>query len=322
MKHSLIIFSTIHLLALVFLGFSRANDQASGQAKEAQAAKMDSEPHVQSDPSIESLPLNQIVLEALRHMPVGGGYSVKRDAMTALRSAVSIFPPDAGIGLNVKPEIAKPSFCSGATYLAFLATIETLISQNRMQVSHETLTALLVNGQADGEGAWGRWNANGPGTARLFYELGLGESFSSIDSAKPGDFMKIFWTDEIGVREAGHSVVYLGRRQAAEGEVVRFWSSNTGVGFSEKEVPLTKMKRVLVTRLERPERLQNLPLLPKKDDYLATMLTSRCSADLMLAMVGVKDGRFLAPASVAAPDVTSASKDPNTRTGALLPSKP
>jgi hypothetical protein len=34
---------------------------------------------------------------------------------------------------------------------------------------------IISSSQRDGAGIWGRWNANGPGTARLFYELGLGQ---------------------------------------------------------------------------------------------------------------------------------------------------
>jgi hypothetical protein len=68
----------------------------------------------------------------------------------------------------------------------------------------------------DGESLWGRWNANGPGTARLFYELGLGRNFTSFSAARPGDFLKIFWTDAVGKNENGHSVIFLGLERWTE----------------------------------------------------------------------------------------------------------
>ena len=43
-----------------------------------------------------------------------------------------------------------------------------------------TLSSLLVTGQADGTGVWGRWNSNGPGTGRLFWPSG------PADSVAPG----------------------------------------------------------------------------------------------------------------------------------------
>ena len=98
-------------------------------------------------------------------------------------------------------------------------------------------------GQRDGEGVWGRWNANGPGTARLFYEMKLGPNFSDFAQARPGDFMKIFWSTAVGRREHGHSVIFLGTEKVNGVDSVRFWSSNIGVGYSEKTVPLRQDQR-------------------------------------------------------------------------------
>jgi hypothetical protein len=298
MKESTALIPPVWVFTLFFIGCVTITGQLNAQStpkngEQVISAKNTSKSNL--NPAVDTLPLNQVVLDVLHHMPAGGGYSVKREATVALRSAVNMLPLEAGSGLYLEPELAKPSFCSGATYLVFLQTIETLIAQNKLQVSSEVLRALLVSNQSDGEGVWGRWNANGPGTARLFYELGLGRNFSSLDAARPGDFMKIFWTSEIGCKEAGHSVVYLGHEQSAKGEMIRFWSSNLGVGFSEKEVPLARINRVLISRLEDPNEIKNVLSIPKKDDYLAAMLTCSCSPELMLAMVGVKNQDSVVP---------------------------
>jgi hypothetical protein len=258
-------------------------------------------------------PMNQVVLDVLHRMPSGGGYSVKREAFTALKSAITLVPPGSD-DLQLNPGVAKPSFCSGATYLVFLETLRTLIDKGDLQLSPAVTKALLVNGQPDGDGIWGRWNANGPGTARLFYELKLGKNFSSLDSAKAGDFLKIFWNDEIGSKESGHSVIYLGRHQTAQGEMVRFWSSNIDVGFSEKEVSLTKIHRVLVSRLDNPAGIQNLALLAERDDYLAAMVTCGTSPELMLAMVGAKSHSAPAPGPGVTFETTTRSSSVETTT--------
>jgi hypothetical protein len=51
-------------------------------------------------------------------MPEGGSYSVTSDAKSRLMQAVRVEPG----GLFLDPEVAKPSFCSGATYLFLLRT--------------------------------------------------------------------------------------------------------------------------------------------------------------------------------------------------------
>ncbi len=65
-----------------------------------------------------------------------------------------------------------------------------------------------------------------PGPPGFFHEADLGRNFTSFDEARPGDFMKVWWNDEIGARESGHSVVYLGTAMHPDGEYVAYWSSN------------------------------------------------------------------------------------------------
>ena len=95
------------------------------------------------------------------------------------------------------------------------------------------LKQLMIRGQRDGEGIWGRWNANGPGTARLFHELDLGQNFDDFAEAQPGDFMKIFWSPEVGRAEHGHSVIFLGMEKRAGLDYVHFWSSNIPFGYGD-----------------------------------------------------------------------------------------
>jgi len=156
-------------------------------------------------------------------------------------------------------------------------------------LDYDTLTTLMIReGQKDGAGVWGRWNANGPGTARLFYELNVGRNFTSWNDARPGDFLKIFWRDAVGSNEHGHSVIFLGTEMKGGMEFVRFWSSNQPGGFGEKSVAKSKIARALFSRLERPERFEGLASLPSIDPYLASLLARESSFAEACRLSGVR----------------------------------
>ncbi len=218
-------------------------------------------------------PLNEVILEQIKKMPVGGKYSASRTATIRLQSAAHF---ESG-KFFVLPDAASPSYCSGATYLVFMKTIEALRERGDLDLDYETLDALMIRGQRDGAGIWGRWNANGPGTARLFYELGLGPNFDDFAEAQPGDFMKIFWSPEVGRSEHGHSVIYLGTEKKAGLEYVRFWSSNIPFGYGEKSVLRSKIVRAIFSRLYTPANLSRIDQVPALDQYLASLESVRSS---------------------------------------------
>ncbi len=226
-------------------------------------------------PFVSAAPLdvNATVLEVIRTMPRDGGYSVASPATQRLGEAIRL----GARGFSMEAAGAVPSYCSGATYLVFTGVCQRLIREGSLVLSGDTLRALLVTGQRDGEGIWGRWNANGPGTARLFHELDLGKNFTDWDQARAGDFMKIFWNNEIGVKERGHSVVYLGTETEDGVEYVRFWSSNKPRGYSEKRVPRRSVMYAIFSRFENPENLVRATRIPAVDAFLASMLKVRSS---------------------------------------------
>lgn len=222
-------------------------------------------------PGLSTLPaFNAAVIQQIGSMPSGGGYAATHNATELLKSSVR--PVAQGFGVNAIQ--AQPSYCSGATYLVFLKTLNALQRNGALSLDVPTTNALLITGQRDGEGIWGRWNANGPGTARLFHELDLGNNFTSFTDALPGDFMKIFWTPAVGRRERGHSVVYLGTEKVNGVESVKFWSSNVGAGYSVKTVPRTKISFAIFSRLTTPRNLARaVTLSPRVDPYLAGLLS-------------------------------------------------
>lgn len=217
--------------------------------------------------------LNALILEQVRKMPSGGRYSVSHFAKIKLQSAAHF---ESG-KFFVIPTAPYPSFCSGATYMIFIKTIEALRDRGELQLDFATLNQLMIREQHDGEGIWGRWNANGPGTARLFHELGLGRNFTDFAQAQPGDFMKIFWNKNVGRRESGHSVIYLGAVNRPDGQHVRYWSSNIPRGYGEKEVPRNKIANAIFSRLETLANLPRIHSAPSTDIYLASLLRRKSS---------------------------------------------
>jgi len=217
---------------------------------------------------------NPTVLREIGAMPLGGEYGATRVATVALVRAAHF---ESG-KFFVLPAPDSPSFCSGATYLVFLKTIEQLQRDGRLKLDADTMESLVIHdGQRDGEGVWGRWNANGPGTARLFFELGLGPNLIDFSTARPGDFMKIFWTSEVGSSEHGHSVVFLGTEMRDGEQYIRFWSSNIPAGYGEKSVPRGKIAQAIFSRLETPANLARIKSAPEVDPYLASLVTKRSS---------------------------------------------
>jgi hypothetical protein len=214
---------------------------------------------------------NELILQQVQQMPSGGSYSASRVATIKLQSAAHF---ESGI-FSVLPSAASPSYCSGATYLVFMKTIEALRARGALQLDHAALESLMIRGQRDGEGVWGRWNANGPGTARLFHEIKLGQNFDDFAQAQPGDFMKIFWSPEVGRAEHGHSVIYLGMEKKLGLDYVRYWSSNIPAGYGEKSVPRSKIVHAIFSRLDAPANLSRSVTMPAVDKYLAGLLSSR-----------------------------------------------
>jgi len=216
---------------------------------------------------------NSLILEQIKQMPQGGRYSVSHFAKIRLQSSAHF---ESG-KFFILPSQASPSFCSGATYLVFIRAIEALRAQGQLRLDSATLERLIIRDQHDGEGIWGRWNANGPGTARLFHELQLGRNFDNFDQAKAGDFMKIFWSRKVGKNEHGHSTIFLGMENRPDGQYVRYWSSNIPSGYGEKSVPRGKIAYAIFSRLQAPANLERSNNTPFVDSYLASLVRSRSS---------------------------------------------
>ncbi len=144
--------------------------------------------------------INDVVLEQIRTMPSGGGYATNLAAHQGLASSVTVF------GLGADPAAKNltrlllrrhlPRFPKDAFRPCKKQSADSLAGD--LAGPYPRLRPDSTDTLPDGESLWGRWNANGPGTARLFHELKLGRNFTDFADARPGDFMKIFWTDAVG----------------------------------------------------------------------------------------------------------------------------
>src|SRR5258708_11554819 len=90
-----------------------------------------------------TLDLNALVLHVIDQMPEGGTYAANAEANMALASAVAL---DA-TGLSFDPLKARPSYCSGATYLVFIGVVQQLLAHGRLSLDDETRAALTIHGQ-------------------------------------------------------------------------------------------------------------------------------------------------------------------------------
>ena len=225
---------------------------------------------------------NDYVLRAVKAMPDGGTYSKLDDATRALGK--SIWSNNGLIYQN--PFVASPVYCSGSTYQVFIEVIRQLQGEG-LRIDERSINGLLVNMQPDGTDTWGRWNSNGPGTSRLFFELGLGKNTMNWNEGKPGDFLKLFFNEHIGRLERGHSVVYLGTVVRKGVAYLRYWSSDAPAGRGTYEMPKSRIVRAIFSRLEHPEALNNIPSMPVTDPYLASMLTESSTVAEMREKIGL-----------------------------------
>jgi hypothetical protein len=151
------------------------------------------------------------------------------------------------------------------------------------------LERLKASMEPDGTRIWGRWNSNGPGTAKFIHDTGMGVNFDNISDALPGDFLKIYWNDQVGKLEKGHSVIFLGLDTVNGEEVIRFWSSSTSTaGFGEKYVLKKDAIKTVFTRLTNLSAHPNIAALPEKDLFLESMLTRISSWEELRSVTGIE----------------------------------
>ena len=225
---------------------------------------------------------NSWVLEAIERMPKAGGYELTSRPVKKMRDAFSWSDETKG-QLLLDPKSATPSYCTTATYMVFYQVLFRYWQEAQASADILVLERLKPNLERDGLRIWGRWNSNGPGNAKFFHDTGLGVSFDDPNHARPGDFLKIFWNMEVGKKERGHTVIFLGHKNGS----ITFWGSSKSTnGYGVKTVTRSEYGRLLFSRLTAPENASEIASIPEDDEFLASMLTRISSWDEVRAVSG------------------------------------
>lgn len=229
---------------------------------------------------------NKLVLSGIdraqAHAMLGGGYFI----------GVKANPPESPIGYPLslgKAKLIVPprttSFCTGASYAAFIEALNLWMPQTRswsnatnrlpdslpLILSDNRFEALRMQ-EADGSRRedhvkfWGHWNADGFGNHFALVQYSrMGERISP-ERALPGDFMNISWKSGLG-----HSTVFLGWCLDRNGQkAVRYWSSQKGTnGMGDQVSAIDTIQTVCVVRVSRPLRLYSYDPKREVDEKVA-----------------------------------------------------
>ena len=267
-------------LALLPCYAAEAEQQKADQSPAHEGCLVSSEHVTRND-------FNYYILTAYRQMPQKGGYSVKASAAKNLATKAVVWNAEKG-ELQVNIAQAQPSFCSAACYIMLLHALKLWEGETHSSLPSDAWKMMDIKyGLPDGKMVWGRANANGPSYAKLIHDIDAGESFTNTNDARAGDFLKFFWTDEIGAKERGHMVVFLGTEQKEGKTCIRYWSSNMPDGYSERIVPIEKMNHLIFTRISRPGNFARVTKLPTLDSWLGDMLKKSCSFDEACKVCGI-----------------------------------
>ena len=172
-----------------------------------------------------------MILEIIKSLPTGGGYSLDGNRL----QLPTVTAHNIGGGRwEMRVYDGQPSHCTGATYAVFAHLAATLHNGGRLRLSPDELRSLAIlktmpdgTARVDGEGPFWIFNSNGAGVAALLKHTGTGVSFrdDKLEHARAGDFLKLFWNENVGASESGHQVIYTGRRVDADREMICFWGS-------------------------------------------------------------------------------------------------
>ncbi len=201
---------------------------------------------------------NYTILQAIDKVqataPDGGGY------FTGIKAVPTESPVGYTLKLFDKPLLDPPrttSYCSGATYAAFIENLNMLFRNRQHSLSPDRYEALRMQEKDGGRREdtvkfWGKWNDDGYGNHYALVQYARMGDVLKPHQARPGDFVNISWK-----HGGGHSTIFLGwYKDEAGKKYIVYWSSQTRTnGFGDEVIPIERIKEIKVVRLTHPERL-------------------------------------------------------------------
>ncbi len=190
----------------------------------------------------DGIDYNTMILEIIEGLPKGGGYDVR--ASRVVLPVISVHQLGARLGMYVRD--GHPSHCTSAAYAVYTHLVARLHNSGKINLSVDHIRSLQAvktkpdgTSMFDGQGPFWIFNANGAGVAAFLKHTGTGISFrdDALLHARPGDFLKIFWNENVGIEtyknggvnrsksEKGHQVVFTGRKTIAGIDMICFWGS-------------------------------------------------------------------------------------------------
>ena len=173
---------------------------------------------------------NAMILDIIKGLPSGGGYSRGSSFQLPTITAHNI----GADRWEMRVYDGFPSHCTSATYAVFARLVSVLLDNGRIALDGEQIATLSAKNRmpdgatlVDGQGPFQIFNANGAGVAALLKHTGTGLNFrdDKLLHARAGDFLKLFWNENVGASEQGHQVIYLGQKTVGGRDMVCFWDS-------------------------------------------------------------------------------------------------
>lgn len=173
---------------------------------------------------------NRLVLDIIRTLPEGGGYSTGKPFQLPTVTAHNL-----GAGnWEMRVFDGFPSHCASAAFTVFARLVAVLHNGGEVRLTPDQLAGFDPKRRApdgtplvDGQGIFQIFNANGAGVAAFLAHSGTGMNFrdDKLLYARAGDFLKLFWSENVGASEKGHQVIYTGHRLIDGRDMVCFWGS-------------------------------------------------------------------------------------------------
>jgi len=205
----------------------------------------------------------------------GGGY------FTGVKAQPTESPIGYPLALGETQLVAPPrstSFCTGASYSAFIESLNLWLKQEPasrpipevtetsplpdwqppfIDISEDRLECMRLQ-EPDGARRedhvkfWGHWNADGFGNDFALVQYSRMGTRIEPQDAQPGDFMNISWKSGLG-----HSTVFLGWCLTKDGQkAVRYWSSQKGTnGLGDAVATIDKIESICIVRITNPRQI-------------------------------------------------------------------